>query len=134
MLPQQNFHVNSTAPGQLAGYTVQYFRALHRLLQCRPGESVSIEHIGDVAVNQPGGKIVLEEDKSSIAGKSSGRFVNESLENAPQLDPVFERVTDRCQPMSVCLVCRCPQWKKIVIGDVFQCKNDKSSKYSYQQS
>ena len=58
--------LKSTASGQLAGYTVQYFRALLHLLRCEIGESVSIEHLGDVAVFQNDGRLLMEEDKSSI--------------------------------------------------------------------
>lgn len=72
IFPQENCHVTTTAPSQLAGYTVQYFRALLRLLQCKPGEAVSIEHVCDVGVKQRNGNLILEEDKSSIASNPLG--------------------------------------------------------------
>ena len=54
------------APGQLLGYSLQYPRALLRLLQLNPGESVAIEMCGDVSVMDQQGIIIAEEDKSSI--------------------------------------------------------------------
>ena len=64
--------VGSSAAGQLAGYTIQYFRALLRLLQCKMGEAVSIEHLSDVSVIQNDGRLIIEEDKSSINGNPVG--------------------------------------------------------------
>ena len=69
---QENYHVSTTAPGQIVGYSVQYFRALLRLLQCKPGEAVSIEHISDVGVRLRNGNLILEEDKSSISSNPLG--------------------------------------------------------------
>lgn len=64
--------IHSKAPGQLVGYTVQYFRALLHLLQCKMGESVSIEHLGDVAIHQNDERVIFEEDKSSISDNPLG--------------------------------------------------------------
>ena len=58
--------MKSNAPGQLLGYSLQYPRALLRLLQLNPGESVAIEMCGDVSVMDQQGIIIAEEDKSSI--------------------------------------------------------------------
>lgn len=56
------------APGQLLGYTIQYPRALYHLLRSGPGDIVSIEVLGDVAIIESSGEVTLEEDKSSIVG------------------------------------------------------------------
>lgn len=56
------------APGQLLGYSLQFPRALLRLLEIRPGGAVGVEINGDVAVFFPEGIILSEEDKSSISG------------------------------------------------------------------
>ena len=68
----RDLHMKTVVPGQLAGYTLQYYRALLRLLECKPGESVAIEHIGDVSVSQKDGTLILEEDKSSVSGNPVG--------------------------------------------------------------
>ena len=70
--PIQNHSIDTTAAGQLVGYTLQYFRALLRLLQCKIGEAVSIEHLSDVSVHQDDGRLILEEDKSSLNGNPVG--------------------------------------------------------------
>jgi hypothetical protein len=54
------------ARGQLLGYTLQFPRALLRLLELSPNGAVGIEIMGDVSVFSPEGNITLEEDKSSI--------------------------------------------------------------------
>ena len=68
----QNRSRDTGAAGQLVGYTLQYVRALLRLLQCKLGEAVSIEHLSDVSVHLNGGQLILEEDKSSINGNPVG--------------------------------------------------------------
>lgn len=58
--------MKSDAAGQLLGYSMQFPRALWRLLQVGSGGSVGIEVLGDVASFFPEGLTVTEEDKSSI--------------------------------------------------------------------
>lgn len=60
--------MSSNAPGQLLGYTIQYPRALYRLLSCSPGDCVSVEVFGDVATEHSTGSLTTEEDKSSVTG------------------------------------------------------------------
>lgn len=60
--------MNSNAPGQLLGYTLQYPRALYHLLRGGPGDIVSVEVLGDVAISKPSGEVISEEDKSSTSG------------------------------------------------------------------
>lgn len=60
--------MNSNAPGQLLGYSLQFPRALYHLLRCNPGESVCVEVLGDVAVLAADRRLITEEDKSSING------------------------------------------------------------------
>lgn len=57
--------MNSNAPGQLLGYTLQLQRALVYLLQAGPGDSVCVEVIGDVGVISDN-SVKSEEDKSSV--------------------------------------------------------------------
>ena len=66
VVPINNYRTKTSAAGQLAGYTLQYFRALLRLLQCEIDEAVSVERLGDVSVHKNDGQLLLEEDKSSI--------------------------------------------------------------------
>lgn len=58
------------APGQLLGYSLQFPRALLRLLEIGPGGAVGIEVYGDVSVFFPEGIALSEEDKSSIRGNA----------------------------------------------------------------
>lgn len=58
--------MKSNAPGQLLGYTLQFPRALYHLLKSGPGDTVSTEVLGDVAIIESSGEVTLEEDKSSI--------------------------------------------------------------------
>lgn len=60
--------MNSNAPGQLLGYTLQYPRALCHLLRTDPGSIVCIEVLGDVATVSSVGQVLAEEDKSSLNG------------------------------------------------------------------
>jgi len=60
--------MSSNAPGQLLGYSIQFPRALYHLLKCGPGDSVCVEYLGDVATFSAEGKLLTEEDKSSIVG------------------------------------------------------------------
>lgn len=59
--------MKSNAAGQLFGYSLQFPRALLRLLQAGEGEAVGIEICGDVSVFFPEGIVLSEEDKSSLA-------------------------------------------------------------------
>lgn len=58
--------MKSSAAGQLFGYTLQFPRALLRLLEANPGSNVGIEVCGDVAVFSADGGVLSEEDKSSL--------------------------------------------------------------------
>lgn len=59
---------STTAAGQLLGYSLQFPRALSRLMQVGPRGAVGIEVLGDVDAYLPGGSVVCEEDKSSVSG------------------------------------------------------------------
>ena len=60
--------MESLAPGQLLGYTLQFPRALYHLLKSDVGDSVSVEVLGDVATAKSDDSVILEEDKSSTVG------------------------------------------------------------------
>lgn len=60
--------MDSNAAGQLLGYAIQFPRALYHLLSSKPGDSVCIEVLGDVATIKSDGTVVSEEDKSSVNG------------------------------------------------------------------
>ena len=62
--------MSTEARGQLLGYSLQFPRALLRLLEISSGCSVGIEVSGDVSVFFPEGITLSEEDKSSIAGNA----------------------------------------------------------------
>jgi len=62
------FNMNTNAPGQLLGYSLQYPRALYHLLNGEDGDSVCVEVFGDVALVTSDGAVITEEDKSSITG------------------------------------------------------------------
>lgn len=57
---------STTAAGQLLGYSLQFPRALCRLMQVGPKGAVGIEVIGDVDAYLGDGTVVSEEDKSGI--------------------------------------------------------------------
>ena len=57
----------TTAVGQYLGYAIQVWRALYRLLGAKPGDSVSLEVLDDVALQNKDG-VLAEQDKSSISG------------------------------------------------------------------
>ncbi|MBL0311607.1 MAG: hypothetical protein IPP78_02600 [Holophagaceae bacterium] len=57
---------STQVPGQLYGYSLQITRTVAHLLRARPGQSVSIEHLDDVATADPAGDTV-EQDKSGLA-------------------------------------------------------------------
>jgi len=60
--------MKSNAAGQFLGYSIQFPRALCRLLQSGPGGAVGVEVLGDVASFSSDGNILAEEDKSSLSG------------------------------------------------------------------
>lgn len=62
--------MRSNAAGQLLGYTLQFPRAFFHLLKSGPGDTVSIEVLGDVARKLANDEVISEEDKSSIFGKA----------------------------------------------------------------
>ncbi len=59
--------MKSNAPGQFLGYAIQFPRALLHLLKAGPGDCVSVEHLGDIAIGYSDGTALVEEDKSSIS-------------------------------------------------------------------
>lgn len=62
--------MKSNAAGQLLGYSLQFPRAFFHLLKSGPGDTVSIEVLGDVARRLANGEVISEEDKSSLYGKA----------------------------------------------------------------
>ncbi|NCB25999.1 MAG: hypothetical protein EOM62_11095 [Bacteroidia bacterium] len=56
----------TTAAGQLLGYSIQFPRALCRLLQTGPEGAVGVEVLGDVDAYAGSGMVISEEDKSSV--------------------------------------------------------------------
>lgn len=57
---------STQVPGQLYGYSLQITRAVAHLLRAHPGQSVSVEHLDDVATWHRSGATV-EQDKSGLA-------------------------------------------------------------------
>ncbi len=57
---------SANAPGQLYGFSVQITRSVAHLLQAKEGESVSVEHLDDVATESADTSL-LEQDKSGLA-------------------------------------------------------------------
>jgi hypothetical protein len=53
-------------PGQFYGYSLQITRAVAHLLRAHEGQSVSVEHLDDVATFS-GDEVVAEQDKSGLA-------------------------------------------------------------------
>jgi hypothetical protein len=62
--------MKSNAAGQLLGYALQFQRAFFHLLKSGPGDTVSIEILGDVARKIANDEVITEEDKSSLFGKA----------------------------------------------------------------
>lgn len=60
----------SSAVGQYLGYAIQVWRVLYRLLEAKQGDSVSLEILDDVAVQNKDG-VKVEQDKSSVSGANS---------------------------------------------------------------
>ena len=69
--------MDSNAPGQLLGYTLQIPRALVHLLKGGPGDMVCVEVLGDVATLTADSQLTAEEDKSSI---NSNPLTNKSTD------------------------------------------------------
>ncbi|MGN6108795.1 MAG: ABC-three component system protein [Kofleriaceae bacterium] len=57
---------SANVPGQFYGYSVQLTRVVAHFLRAQQGQSVSIEHLDDVATHTDAGDIV-EQDKSGLA-------------------------------------------------------------------
>lgn len=57
---------SNQVPGQFYGYSLQITRAVAHLLRARQGQSVSVEHLDDVATSSADG-VVAEQDKSGLA-------------------------------------------------------------------
>jgi hypothetical protein len=57
---------STQVPGQLYGYLLQVTRLVAHLLRAGPGQSVSVEHLDDVATDGPHG-VIAEQDKSGLA-------------------------------------------------------------------
>jgi hypothetical protein len=57
---------STQVPGQFYGYSLQISRAVAHLLRAHQGQSVSVEHIDDVATADPSG-VTVEQDKSGLA-------------------------------------------------------------------
>lgn len=55
-----------SAAGQYLGYALQPVRLCFHLMTCPDGASVSLEHIDDVAIHLPDGRIILEQNKSAL--------------------------------------------------------------------
>ncbi len=65
-VPKQPRKRKQDAPGQFYGYSLQITRVVAHLLRARPGQSVSLEHLDDVATSGPG-STSLEQTKSGLA-------------------------------------------------------------------
>ncbi|MBN8468801.1 hypothetical protein JYJ95_20050 [Corallococcus exiguus] len=57
---------SNQVPGQFYGYLLQVTRSVAHLLRARQGQSVSVEHLDDVATQTEHG-VVAEQDKSGLA-------------------------------------------------------------------
>jgi hypothetical protein len=57
---------SASVPGQFYGYSLQITRVVAHFLRARQGQSVSIEHLDDVAAHTDEG-IIAEQDKSGLA-------------------------------------------------------------------
>jgi len=68
LLIDGGLYMRSNAPGQLLGFSMQFPRTLCHLLRSSPEDVVCVEVLGDVATITAKGKVVSEEDKSSIVG------------------------------------------------------------------
>jgi|GEM_PF-241732 len=57
---------STNVPGQFYGYSIQITRVVAHFLRARQGQSVSIEHLDDVATHTEEG-VIAEQDKSGLA-------------------------------------------------------------------
>jgi hypothetical protein len=57
---------SANVPGQFYGYSIQITRVVAHFLRAQQGQSVSIEHLDDIATHSDAGDIV-EQDKSGLA-------------------------------------------------------------------
>jgi hypothetical protein len=57
---------STQVPGPFYGYSIQTTRAVAHLLRAHQGQSVSVEHLDDIATLGPAG-LVVEQDKSGLA-------------------------------------------------------------------
>ena len=67
-LKKKDAHLQSLAPGQALGYSLQYTLLTHRLLIAREGSFCSLEVLDDVAVQTPDGETRLTQSKSALGG------------------------------------------------------------------
>lgn len=58
---------SSNVPGQFYGYSIQITRVVAHFLRAQQGQSVSIEHLDDVATHTDAGGDLVEQDKSGLA-------------------------------------------------------------------
>lgn len=63
---EKSYKSKSSAPGQYLGFALQPVRLCFHLLNCADDAFVSIEHLDDVAVHYPDGRILLEQTKSAL--------------------------------------------------------------------
>jgi hypothetical protein len=57
---------SSNVPGQFYGYSIQITRVVAHFLRAQQGQSVSVEHLDDVATHTDAG-VLVEQDKSGLA-------------------------------------------------------------------
>lgn len=57
---------SANVPGQFYGYSIQITRVIAHFLRAQKGQSVSIEHLDDVATHS-GASVIVEQDKSGLA-------------------------------------------------------------------
>lgn len=79
----------SAAPGQYLGYSLQQVRLCSHLLQVAEKDSVSLEHLDDVAVHYANGSFLLEQDKSALKG-------NPLADSSAELWKAFANWGDMC--------------------------------------
>lgn len=79
----------SAAPGQYAGFSLQQVRLCYHLLRVPDGDSVSLEHLDDVAVHRSDGTHLLEQSKSALSG-------NPAANKSEELWKSFANWSDIC--------------------------------------
>lgn len=65
---KKDVHLQSLAPGQALGYSLQYTLLAHLLLTAEEGSYCSLEVLDDVAVQAPDGGTRLTQSKSALGG------------------------------------------------------------------